>query len=41
MMKHAKSGIKARPSHPPFAGRLLYGSLRSLITQHTCPSIAR
>ena len=28
-MKHAKGELKARPSHPPLAGRLLVGSLRS------------
>ena len=31
MMKHAKGGIRARPSHPPLAGRLLICSLRSSI----------
>ena len=30
MMKHAKGELKARPSHPPLAGRLLIGSLRSI-----------
>jgi len=28
------------PSHPSFAERLLYGSLRSVITQRACPSIS-
>ena len=32
MMKHAKGGLKARPSHPSLAGRLLIGSLRLFIT---------
>jgi hypothetical protein len=35
MMKHAKSELKARPSHPPLAGRLLIGSLRSTITSRS------
>jgi hypothetical protein len=34
-MKHAKGELKARPSHPPLAGRLLIGSLRSAITSRS------
>ena len=33
MMKRAKSELKTRPSHPPLAGRLLFSSLRSIITK--------
>jgi hypothetical protein len=34
-MKHAKGEWKARPSHPPLAGRLLICSLRSAITRRS------
>jgi alkylation response protein AidB-like acyl-CoA dehydrogenase len=31
-IQHAKSKLKARPSHPPLAGRLLVSSLRSTVS---------
>jgi hypothetical protein len=36
-----KSELKARPSHPPLAGRLSIGSLRSIVARHFEHGVSR